>query len=339
MKKILVTTAIFLGLNAYSQQKILKYSDHEPLGNMRTRFLKEVLFKNIEKETHSRIKIEDHWNGELSTSYEALKSVSEKNLADITVVVPEYVPKLWTKQLVFKSFPTGPSGQKQVEVLRKIYREIPEFNAEIERTGVKSLMVVTGYPVAFFSTKPMQNLQNLDGQKWRTASFWHQDFLRKMNAEPVTLPWNSGITKALQDGTLDGIMVNLDGGNDFEISKKAPHILTSKNLWMGHIYQIVINENSWKNLNKKDQKAILKAVEISYESLGKMMDESFDEEILKLKNQNADVRILTQKELADFEAKTDYKNLQRKWISEQNVPGLEGIIDRISGILGRTFYK
>lgn len=35
-----------------SAPRILKFSDHEPLGGMRTRFLKDVLFPAIEKESN-----------------------------------------------------------------------------------------------------------------------------------------------------------------------------------------------------------------------------------------------------------------------------------------------
>ena len=42
-----------------SAQRILRYSDHEPLGGMRTRFIKDVLFSAIEKESNGRLKIDD----------------------------------------------------------------------------------------------------------------------------------------------------------------------------------------------------------------------------------------------------------------------------------------
>jgi hypothetical protein len=48
--------------------RILKYSDHEPLGGMRTRFLKDVLFPAIERESNGRLKIEDHWDGEIAAA-------------------------------------------------------------------------------------------------------------------------------------------------------------------------------------------------------------------------------------------------------------------------------
>ena len=68
----LVLVNFFAIFNFASAETII-YSDHEPLGNMRTTFLHEIFFKNIEKESRGNLKIEEHWNSELSTGYDALK--------------------------------------------------------------------------------------------------------------------------------------------------------------------------------------------------------------------------------------------------------------------------
>lgn len=73
-----------------SATQILTYSDHEPLGGMRTRFLNDVLFPAIEKESNGRLKIEAHWSGELSNSYDALRNVGNERKVDMATVVPEY---------------------------------------------------------------------------------------------------------------------------------------------------------------------------------------------------------------------------------------------------------
>lgn len=44
-----------------SAQKILRYSDHEPLGGMRTQYIKDVFFPAIEKESKGRLKVDDNW--------------------------------------------------------------------------------------------------------------------------------------------------------------------------------------------------------------------------------------------------------------------------------------
>ena len=305
---------------------------------MRTMFLKEVLFRNIEKESNGRLKIEQHWNGELSSSYDALKNIAQNGVADITVVVPEYVGNLWSRQLLFKSFPIGPSGKAQVALIRKLYKEIPAFDSEIEATGVRRLMTVTGYPVAFFSTKPIRSLDDMKSQKWRTASFWHQDFLRAYGAVPVRTPWDETTTKALRNGDLDGVMVNIDGGNEFGINQAAPNVLTAKELWMGHVYCIVINSKVWAGLSEEDKKAIGRAVERSYKDLGKWMDDGFDEELDKLRARKAGLRILSPDELQKFKTRTNYKQLQQRWVADQVKAGFRDmpeVLQKMTAIIER----
>lgn len=154
----------------------LTYSDHEPLGNMRTKFLNDIFFPAFERESHGRIKITPHWNAKISTGYDALKSLRSGS-ADMAVVVPEYCMKDLRLHQLFKSFPAGPEGQEQVE---------------------------------FFN-----------GQRWRSASFWHKDFLANAGAEPVTMPWGPGVSEALNDGRLDGLIVNIDSGYGRVARRKA----------------------------------------------------------------------------------------------------------------------
>ena len=218
-KKLLmiVFTMFLLPVVTVSETKTLKYSDHEPLGGMRTKFIKDVFFAAIEKESNGRLKIEDHWDSKISNGYDALRIVGKEGTADMTIVVPEYSANELPLHQMFKSFPVGPTGAKQVTFFRRVYAEIPAFSAELEKENVVNIFLSTGYPVAFFSTKPLTNLKDLKGERWRSASFWHKDFLQNVGATPVTMPWNDGIFTALRDGTLDGLMVNIDGGEQLKV--------------------------------------------------------------------------------------------------------------------------
>lgn len=118
-KIIVLTVLMFMLINTISAQKVLKYSDHEPYGGMRTKFLKEVFFPAIEKESNGRLKIEAHWDGELAKAYDALGAVTKGNTVDMATVVPEYTAKELPLHQIFKSFPVGPSGDKQVSFLEK----------------------------------------------------------------------------------------------------------------------------------------------------------------------------------------------------------------------------
>ena len=242
-RKILVlfSTALLICGTA-AAQTILRYSDHEPLGGMRTRFIKDVFFAAIHKESNGRLKVDDHWDSKLATGYDALRVVGEGRVADMGIVVPEYTANDLPLHQIFKSFPKGPTGDKQVTFFRRAYAEIPALPAELHKKNVVEILFATGYPVAFFSTTPLNNLNELKGFKWRSASFWHQDFLRNSGATPISMPWGDGVFKAMQARTLDGLMVNVDSGYMLKVHETAPYVLLSKDLWLGHLYLLVMNK-------------------------------------------------------------------------------------------------
>ena len=322
-----MTLAVLDALKSSDDVTELTYSDHEPLGNMRTTFLNDIFFRAVEEESKGRVKIIPHWNGEISISYEALNTLKDGSKAQISVIVPEYCAKELPLHQLFKSFPTGPTGQEQVNFFRDIYSEIPALMNEIEAQGLHVIFVATGYPAAFFSAKPMTNLQSLKGQRWRSASFWHKDFLTNAGAIPVTMPWGQGVFDALDNGTLDGLIVNIDSGYDIHAHKAAPNILVSKRLWLGHEYIIAMNKDVWDKLPDEDKKAIERAAESSYKVLGGIMDESFSRMLETLRADGATVRLLSDEEVSYWENVTDYKTIQEKYVAEHDNAGsvLDGI--------------
>ena len=331
-----VLLAAFLLPSAATAQQILRYSDHQPLEGMRTKFLKEVLFPAIEKESNGRLKIEDHWNGELAVAYDALGAVRDGQVTDMATTVPEYTAEELPLHQIFKSFPVGPSGEKQVSSFRRTYAEIPEFSAEFEKNNIVEIFLGTGYPVAFFSTQPLNNLDEIKGKKWRSASFWHLDFLRNADAVPVTMHWGEEVYKALEERTLDGLMVNVDSGYNLKAYEHASHALVSKELWLGHLYPLTMKRDTWNARAKEDKEAIQRAAETAYKTLGAEMDRSFDAQLADLEKVGATIRILDHEEVAAFATATRYQEVQATWAKEQESKGVKDahvVLEKVSAIL------
>ncbi|GAA2974181.1 C4-dicarboxylate TRAP transporter substrate-binding protein [Streptomyces enissocaesilis] len=314
--------------------RTLKYSDHDPLGGMRTQFLADVLFPAIERESNGRLKIEAHWNGELAGSFDALSSVGGSGSADMATVVPEYVPDQLPLHQIFKSFPVGPTGNKQIEFFRRVYAEVPAFAAELASCNVVQVFLGTGYPVAFFSAPPLPIPDGLRGGTWRAASFWHKDFLTNAGATPVTLPWGPGILDALTAETLDGVMVDIDDGSLLNVQDAAPNVLTSKDLWMGHLYPIAMNKDVWNGLQQNDKQAIRRAVERSYPALGSATDDGFDTQVEELRQSGANVRILRPDELVRWRIVTKYREVQAAWSAAQRTKGVQDVDAALAGAAG-----
>lgn len=331
----MVATACLLPAPAFAE-KILRYSDHEPLGGMRTRFIKEVLFPAIEKESNGRLKIEDHWNGDIAKAYDALGAVRDGKLTDLAIAVPEYTASELPLHQIFKSFPVGPTGERQVSFFRRVYADVPELSAELARNNVVPVFLATGYPVAFFSTQALKSLDEIKGQKWRSASFWHLDFLKDAGATPVTMHWGDEVYKALAARTLDGLMVNVDSGYDLKVQEHAPHVLVSRALWLGHLYPLVMNRDTWNGLAKDDQEAIQRAAVTAYKALGSTMDRHFDAQIEELRNSGATVRVLEKQEVDAWETATRYRDVQAAWVKTQAHEGINEagpVLEKIRAVL------
>ena len=106
---------------------------------MRTHFINDVFFKNIESESQGRIKIEPHWGGSIAKAHDELQAIADHK-TDLIVAVPEYSLQQLPLHQLFKGFMTGPSGDAQVQTLRRIYADIPELTAEYQKNGVTPLL-------------------------------------------------------------------------------------------------------------------------------------------------------------------------------------------------------
>ncbi len=303
---------------------VLVYSDHEPYGNMRTTFLQEVFFKEVERESHGRIRIEPHWGGEISTSYKALEALQQKK-TDLTTFVPEYDAKALPLHQLFKSFMVGPSGAEQVAKIQQIYREIPELTEEYNRQNATPVFISTGYPVAFFSTQKLKSLKDIKGQTWRTASFWHVSFLKNAGANTIRTPWGDAVIQKFNDGTLQGLMVNIDSAFDINVDEYTKYALVSPEFWLGHIYPVVMNTDTWNRLSAEDKQAFAKAAKTSYGLLGGVMDKSFSELLEVAKSRNVEVRVLSPKEVRKWAKMTRYHEVQQEWAAKQSEEGLANV--------------
>ena len=170
-------------------------------------------------------------------------------------------------------------------------------------------------------------MRDIKGQNWRSASFWHKDILANAGATPVTIPWGQKVFDALNDGSIDGLIVNIDSGYDLKAHKAAPNILVSKRLWLGHEYIIAMNKSVWDSLSDDNRKAIERAAESSYKVLGGIMDECFTWQLETLRADGASVRLLSDEEVSYWENVTDYKAIQEKYIAEHDNAG--GVLDGI----------
>lgn len=117
----------------------------------------------------------------------------------------------------------------------------------------------------------------------------------------------------------------MTGGYQLKVYEQAPRLLTSKKLWLGHLYIVAMNKTTWNSLEQKDKEAIQKAAKKSYKKLGKIMDKSFTEQLAKLKAQSTKFRILSNRELKAFDQEIKVEQVQDNWVKEQETKGIKNL--------------
>lgn len=331
--KVFFAAALLCVVHTTLAETVLRYTDHEPLGNMRTKLINDVFFNAIEQESQGRIRVEAHWNGELSVSYDALKTIGEGQKADIGIVVPEYTPEQLPRFQIFKSFPLGPdNGEKQVQFFHNVFATIPQFSAELAANNLVNLQFFLGYPAAFFSTTPSLKYDDLKNTTWRTASFWHQSYLENAGAKVVKMPWNEKITEALREGKLNGLFVNLDSGDDIKAWQVAKNIGVSQRLWLGHVYLLVMNKALWESLTPQDKAAIQRAAARTEKILGSTLDTHLTDMVSNMNTHGADAHYLTPRELESWQSISHYQAVQADWITQQQARGITNITEVLDAV-------
>lgn len=87
-------------------------------------------------------------------------------------------------------------------------------------------------------------------------------------------------------------MVNLDSGYDIHAERAAPNVLLSPSLWLGHVYLLVMNKQTWENLDNRDREAIQRATITTEKALGKALDNNLISMVKTLEQEGAQVRYL-----------------------------------------------
>lgn len=324
LKHTLAALCLAAGLlHSAAAQTVLRYSDHEPYGNMRTRFINDVFFKHVEAESGGRIKIEPHWGGSIAQAHDELQALADGK-TDIIVAVPEYSAEQLPLNQLFKGFMIGPLATNKYKLCAASTPTSPNSPPNYQKNGATPLIIATGYPVAFFSVKPLQTLDDIKGQTWRTASFWHRAFLKNAGAIPTNSRWGEETYAKLKNGEIHGLMVNIDSAIDIKAYEHAPYALVSRDFWLGHIYPVVISNPKWASLNEEDKAAITRAADKSYAELGKIMDENYAQILKTAQEKGVTLRELTPAEVAAWGEASDYRAELDRWAQEQEQNGTVG---------------
>ncbi len=301
---------------------VLKYSDHDPTGGLRTDFYKNVLFPEITKQTNGRITFQEFWGGALLSATEVLDGIGD-GVTDMGMIFADFYPKRLIMHQGFRVFPAGPS---QFEIMNKlymdVYAQIPEFADEFKRFNQRPIFVTAGLPNAFISRNPLPNIDAIKGEKWRASSRWVQMFLKNAGATAVFIPW-AECYMSLQTGALDGNLSNYDGLHMSKQDEVAPNILVAPELWFGTPFVLTMNNDIWESLSKEDQEGINRAVAIATKLFATEYSKAITDIFEAQKKAGLNPRYLSSDEIAAWEAKCAEVNAPAIWREELKKSGIK----------------
>ena len=317
---------VVLGACSRSSGIALNYSDHDPLGGMRTQFVKEVWLPEIGNQSSGEIQVRDFWGGALLSSKEILKGVGD-GVADIGMVYPGHYPRQLVAHSVFSLFPRGPTDfTDMIELYRRAYAEIPALADELRRVNVMPLMITAGLPGAFASTSSLETLDDVVGRRWRGGGKWPLRYLENVGAVPVAVPWGDTYM-ALQTGTLDGALANYDGMHMTKLDEAAPNVLISRELWYALPFLHVVNLRKFERLPADARDAMLRAAEVAEREFAHTYERAFEEIRSTQLSLGYTVNEISSDDLARWENTDALLELRAEWVREAESVGLENASD------------
>lgn len=336
IKNVLLCGAMsaIIGVASTANADTLRYSDHDPLGGMRTQFVSAVWLSEIEKQSEGDLGVKAFFGGVLMGSKEILTGIGQ-GITDMGFVYPGHYPERLIAHTIFPLFPRGPENFDDMSwFYHEVYNRVPAFAAEFEAAGVVPLMVTAGLPGAFSASYEVNSLQDLDGMKWRAGGKWPLKYLDNAGATPVSVPWGD-IYVALQTGTIHGVFTNYDGLHLMKFDEVAPNLLVSKELWFAVPFIHLMNKNKFDGLSEAQRQALRDASKAAEGQFGAIYDATFDE--IRKAQEAAGIKVtdLSADDVLAWENSDALIKLRAEWVEEAQAAGLSNaaeVMEQVSAI-------
>lgn len=304
--------------NGYSTDEYeitLNYSDHDPPNGMRTDFIENYWFPEIEKETDGKVKINAIYGGGLLEDSEALDGVRD-GVADMGLIYPDNYPDRMFSYELLKLFPEGPENFEGIyQIFDRAMEELPQLKGDLEENNQKPLLITTGLPIVFGSSGKLNSLSDVNGGDWRASSKWYLEGIKNLGADPVSVPFDD-VYMSLETDMIDGVMTNYDGFHMMKFYESAPNVIVGTKLWWSAPFVHTINRDMWDRLPKDIQEGILRATETAQKKFGQVYQEELETAIKEEKEAGANVKIADQEDIDTFNDEELFEKLRETWAKE-----------------------
>jgi TRAP-type C4-dicarboxylate transport system substrate-binding protein len=210
--------------------------------------------EEVEKRTNGEVKIKIFWSEALGKAAENL-ALLQQGAIDMAAMSPGYYPA----ELPFYAAPNSiPMTMDEVshatELMRRLMTEVPVYQEETARNGIKAIFFHHLNPYKLVCTEPVTAVADMQGKKVRT---WGKDMPRMVEAAggtPVTL-FLPEIYEGLSRGAVDCAPFAVDLVVNYKIHEVAKHI-SDITLWLGPSTGIWMSQDAWNRLTPEQQEIV-----------------------------------------------------------------------------------
>ena len=249
-------------------------------------------------------------------TYDAVKN----GLADVSFTVHGYTPGrfLFTQMSEFPFL--GNTSEPISTAFNKVAMKNPQFIAEHQ--GVKVLALFTHGPGIVFNTKrPVTNVAELGGLKWRVGGGMVNDISKALNMN-VTLKPAPDSYELLAGGVMDGTLFPAESTESFKIDKLIKHATVFPGGLYNTSFVFMMNPAKYDKLTADEKKAV---DAISGETAARIFGRGWDRVdrrgMALMQANNVQIVKADAAFVADVKSRT--ASLEQKWVKDAEAKGLK----------------
>lgn len=249
-------------------------------------------------------------------TYDAVKN----GLADVSFTVHGYTPGrfVFTQMSEFPFL--GNTSEPISTAFNKVAMKNPQFIAEHQ--GVKVLALFTHGPGIVFNTKrPVTNVAELGGLKWRVGGGMVNDISKALNMN-VTLKPAPDSYELLAGGVMDGTLFPAESTESFRIDKLIKHATVFPGGLYNTSFVFMMNPAKYDKLTAEEKKAV---DAISGETAARIFGRGWDRVdrrgMALMQANNVQIVKADAAFVADVKSRT--ASLEQKWVKDAEAKGLK----------------
>ncbi|MGE4299079.1 MAG: TRAP transporter substrate-binding protein [Desulfovibrionaceae bacterium] len=328
----LIALCLVAGMAAVAQAKTYQFTfaTNCPENTMRGVAEKQFL-EELEKLSDGQIKITAYWADTLVKGKEILKSVQD-GVVDFGFINVNYYPKRLLLNGATGLLEQGPMLYENIiGVYQKIYDTVPELTEEFMKYKQRPVYIYSALPYSFCTKEPLTSFDQLKGMKARSSGRWKLADLGAIGAVPTSVAF-SECYMALQTGTIDTVLTNVDAQSRAKLYEVAPNIMVMKQMWLALPFMITMNESKYQALPDALKAVVKKAGDNAVKRFTEYYPQSLDAEIKGMEAKGVKFTYASDADMKKWMDLPTNKENQDTWVkevTEMGAPNAQHILDAI----------